>query len=68
MQSGKTWWTWVLHNGDSAQKVAENIGTYPNMTSEEYMKLPAFDDYGEALAYRDKLIEIKDDGIYLVKE
>ncbi|MEG2634820.1 MAG: hypothetical protein RSA97_09500, partial [Oscillospiraceae bacterium] len=46
-----------MHNGDSAQKVAENIGTYPRMTLDEYMKLPAFDDYGEALAYRDKLIE-----------
>jgi hypothetical protein len=43
------------HNGDSAEKVAENYGKYPKPTKEQYDALPVM-DYDAAAAYRDKQI------------
>ncbi len=43
---------WV-HNGDSADVVAENIGQYP---IHDLSQVPYFDSYDEAAAYRDSLI------------
>ena len=47
---------WV-HNGDSLEEIARNMGNYERP---DYDSLPMFDDYDEAEAYRDSLIESND--------
>ncbi len=50
------------HNGDAPETVAEKAarkerdGGYHIITKDEIAALPVFTDYGEALAYRDKLL------------
>lgn len=46
----------MLHNGDSAETVAANIGNYPHMSLEQLDALPIM-EYDEAYAYRDSLLE-----------
>lgn len=49
----------MMHNGDSADTVAEKAGKYPRITSEQLASLPKFgkNDYFKALEYRDRLLE-----------
>lgn len=49
----------MMHNGDSAANVAENIGKYPKYTKEQLEALPTYgkDDYDAAMAYRDGLMD-----------
>jgi hypothetical protein len=51
----------MMHNGDSADAVVENMGKYPQYTAEQLNALPTYgkDDYDAAIAYRDSLIENK---------
>ena len=57
-----------MHNGDSADTVArkymfsEDEGGYHWYGPEEIKKLPLYDDYEEALAYRDSLMATRDRG------
>lgn len=46
----------MMHNGDSAQTVAENLGSY---TEPDFSNIKRFgkDDYDAALTYRDNLLE-----------
>jgi hypothetical protein len=48
----------MVHNGDSADTVAANIGKYKAWTTEELNALPLFDKdaYDDAYAYRDSLL------------
>lgn len=48
----------MLHNGDSAETVAANIGQYGHMTTEQLDALPTYgkDGYDQATAYRDSLL------------
>lgn len=49
----------MMHNGDSADAVVENMGKYPQYSAEQLNALPTYgkDDYDAAIAYRDSLIE-----------
>ena len=49
----------MKHNGDSADKVAANMGNYPSFTDEQLSALPTYgkDDYDSAIAYRDSLMK-----------
>lgn len=49
----------MMHNGDSADTVVENIGKYQSYTKEQLDSLPTYgkDSYDTAIAYRDDLIE-----------
>ena len=49
----------MVHNGDSAETVAANIGKYSHMTLDELNALPTYakDGYDEAYAYRDGLLQ-----------
>ena len=49
----------MVHNGDSAETVAANIGKYSHMTLDGLNALPTYakDGYDEAYAYRDGLIQ-----------
>lgn len=48
----------MVHNGDSADTVAANIGQYQHTTQEQLDALPTYgkDGYDEAMAYRDSLL------------
>ena len=48
----------MYHNGDSADTVAANKGTYKKWTTEELNALPLYgkEDYGPAYAYRDSFL------------
>lgn len=48
----------MKHNGDSADTVAQKMGTYPKITDDQLAALPTYgkNDYDAALAYRDSLI------------
>lgn len=48
----------MMHNGDSAETVAANIGKYPQSTAEQRKALPTFgkEEYDAAYAYRDELL------------
>ena len=48
----------MKHNGDSADTVAQKIGTYPKITDDQLAALPTYgkNDYDAALAYRDSLM------------
>lgn len=48
----------MVHNGDSAETVAANIGKYPHMERSQLEALPTFgkEDYDAAYAYRDELL------------
>lgn len=47
----------MKHNGDSADTVAQKMGTYPKITDDQLAALPTYgkNDYDAALAYRDSL-------------
>ena len=49
----------MMHNGDSASTVTENIGNYPKYTQEQLDALPTYgkEAYDDAMAYRNSLIE-----------
>lgn len=49
----------MIHNGDSAETVAANIGKYEHMSLEQLEALPYFDKdgYDDAYAYRDSILE-----------
>lgn len=55
-----------MHNGDLADVVAQRFmfteakGGYHRYTDEEIANLPVFNDYGEALAHRDRMLENRD--------
>lgn len=48
----------MVHNGDSAETVAANIGQYEHMATDQLHALPIYgkDGYDEAMAYRDSLL------------
>lgn len=48
----------MMHNGDSAETVAANIGEYPHMERSQLEALPTFgkEEYDTAYAYRDELL------------
>lgn len=48
----------MKHNGDSADTVAQKMGTYPKITDDQLEALPTYgkNDYDAALAYRDSLM------------
>lgn len=48
----------MVHNGDSAETVAANIGQYEHMATDQLHALPLYgkDGYDEAMAYRDGLL------------
>lgn len=48
----------MKHNGDSADTVAQKMGTYPKYSLEQLESLPTYgkNDYDAALAYRDSLM------------
>lgn len=48
----------MMHNGDSAETVAANIGKYSRSTNKQLEALPTFgkEDYDAAYAYRDELL------------
>lgn len=48
----------MVHNGDSAETVAQNIGKYGHLSLDELHALPYFNknDYQKAYAYRDSLL------------
>lgn len=48
----------MVHNGDSAETVAANIGQYEHMETDQLHALPIYgkDGYDEAIAYRDSLL------------
>lgn len=48
----------MKHNGDSADTVAQKMGTYPKITDDQLGALPTYgkNDYDAALAYRDSLM------------
>lgn len=48
----------MMHNGDSAETVAANIGQYEHMTTEQLDALPTYgkDGYEDAMNYRDSLL------------
>lgn len=48
----------MKHNGDSADTVAQKMGTYPKITDDQLAALPTYgkEDYDAALAYRDSLM------------
>lgn len=48
----------MMHNGDSAETVAANIGKYSRSTIEQLEALPTYgkEEYDEAYAYRDELL------------
>lgn len=48
----------MKHNGDSADTVAQKMGTYPKYSLEQLEALPTYgkNDYDAALAYRDSLM------------
>ena len=48
----------MKHNGDSADTVAQKMGTYPEYTKDQLEALPTYgkNDYDAALAYRDSLM------------
>lgn len=56
---GKPYIYFMIHNGDSAETVAANIGKYDHMSLEQLNALPTYgkDGYFEAAAYRDGLLE-----------
>ena len=49
----------MMHNGDSADVVAQKIGDYTKYTKEQLNALPTYgkDDYDAAMAYRDSLMK-----------
>lgn len=49
----------MIHNGDSAETVAANIGKYEHMTLEQLNALPTYgkEGYDEAAQYRDSVLE-----------
>lgn len=49
----------MMHNGDSAATVVENMGNYPVCTQSQLDALPTYskDDYDAAMAYRDSLMD-----------
>ncbi|MCR5611888.1 MAG: hypothetical protein K6F68_08705 [Clostridiales bacterium] len=49
----------MMHNGDSASTVVENIGQYEHMSSEQLKALPML-DYDSAADYRDGLLKKPD--------
>lgn len=55
---GKPYIYFLLHNGDSADTVAANIGKYNHMSLEDLENLPTFgkEEYDKAYAYRDGLL------------
>lgn len=48
----------MQHNGDSADTVAQKMGTYPKITDDQLAALPTYgkNDYDAAIAYRDSLM------------
>lgn len=48
----------MKHNGDSADTVAQKMGTYPKITDDQLAALPTYgkEDYDAAIAYRDSLM------------
>lgn len=48
----------MVHNGDSAETVAANVGQYEHMATDQLHALPIYgkDGYDEAMAYRDSLL------------
>lgn len=48
----------MKHNGDSADTVAQKMGTYPKITDDQLAALPTYgkNDYDAVMAYRDSLI------------
>lgn len=48
----------MKHNGDSADTVAQKMGTYPKITDDQLAALPTYgkNDYDAAMAYRDSLM------------
>lgn len=48
----------MMHNGDSTETVAANIGEYPHMERSQLEALPTFgkEEYDTAYAYRDELL------------
>lgn len=48
----------MKHNGDSADTVAQKMGTYPKITDDQLAALPTYgkNDYDAAIAYRDSLM------------
>ena len=48
----------MKHNGDSADTVAQKMGTYPEYTKDQLEALPTYgkNDYDAALSYRDSLM------------
>ena len=48
----------MKHNGDSADTVAQKMGTYPKITDDQLAALPTYgkEEYDAALAYRDSLM------------
>lgn len=48
----------MKHNGDSADTVAQKMGTYPKITDDQLEALPTYgkNDYDAAIAYRDSLM------------
>lgn len=48
----------MKHNGDSADTVAQKMGTYPEYTKDQLEALPTYgkNDYDAAMAYRDSLM------------
>lgn len=48
----------MKHNGDSADTVAQKMGTYPKITDDQLEALPTYgkNDYDDAMAYRDSLM------------
>ena len=48
----------MIHNGDSAETVAENIGKYPHMERSQLESLPTYgkEGYDQAAEYRDGLL------------
>lgn len=55
---GKPYIYFLIHNGDSAETVAANVGKYAHMSLEDLEQLPTFgkNDYDKAYAYRDSLL------------
>lgn len=56
---GKPYIYFMIHNGDSAETVAANIGKYEHMSLEQLNALPTYgkEGYDDAAAYRDGLLK-----------
>lgn len=62
----------MIHNGDDADTVVKNSQDYHRWTPDELNALPVFEDYDEAMAYRDKILEERNnsgkDGRYSISD